>query len=107
MADEIADRTDLIGFIVGDYHAESILDRDHQFESVEPVGPEIIGEVRVVADVLDRDVQMLGDESADFPGGSAVVHNRSLVLPRRASHGHDEPPISSSPLPHSTRQSAL
>src|SRR5262247_1257295 len=53
VADEIADRTDLIGFIIGDFHAESILDRDHQFESVEPVGPEIFGEVRVVDHVLD------------------------------------------------------
>jgi hypothetical protein len=96
VADEIADRTDLIGFIVGDFHAESILDRDHQFEAVEPVGPEIFGEVRVVAHVLDRDPQMLGDESANFPGGNAVFHNRRSVLPRRASHGHDEPPIPSS-----------
>ena len=67
VADEISDRTDLIGFIVGDFHAKSILDSDHQFETVEPGGPEIFGEVRVVDHVLDRDPQVLGDKSTDFP----------------------------------------
>ena len=95
MADEISDRTDLIGFIVGDFHAKSILDSDHQFETIEPGGPEIFGEVRVVDHVLDRDPQVLGDDLG-FPGGNAVFHNRRSVLPKTSLHGHDEPPISSS-----------
>ena len=52
MADEIADDIDM--FVVGEFYAsEFILDRDHQFESVEPIGPEIVSEVRFIRDKFE------------------------------------------------------
>jgi hypothetical protein len=54
MADEIADDIDMLDIVVGDFYAsEFILDRDHQFESVEPIGPEIVSEVRFIRDKFE------------------------------------------------------
>ena len=72
MPDEIADDAHLIGFIIRNFHVfELIFDHDHQFEAIEPVGAEIIGEVRFLRDPLDVDAQMLCNERAKsgWPSG--------------------------------------
>jgi hypothetical protein len=67
VADEITDHADLIGFLVRDFHlGELVFDRDHQFEAVEPVGSEIVSEVRFIGDALDIDAEMLGDQRTNF-----------------------------------------
>src|SRR5262245_40094220 len=65
-ADEIADGFDPIDDIVPDFNAEPIFDHDHQFEAVEPVGPEILAEVCFIRDALGVYAQMLGNEVADL-----------------------------------------
>jgi hypothetical protein len=65
--DEICHHVHLIHIVVRDFHAhELVFDRDHQFNAIEPVGPEIVGEVRVIRDTFDRHPQMLGNERTDL-----------------------------------------
>jgi len=66
-ADEIADDLDLVDVGLGDLQsAESVFNHDHQFKTIEPVGPEISNEVRVIGHTFEVHVQMLGDESSDL-----------------------------------------
>src|SRR5262245_53769623 len=64
-AHEIADDLDLIGIGRDLDVGELILDQDQQFQAVEPVGPEIVTQVRLVGDAADLDVQMFGDQRAN------------------------------------------
>jgi hypothetical protein len=65
--DEICNHVHLLHVVVRDFYArELVFDRDHQFNPIEPVGPEIVSEVRVIRDPFDLDPQMLGDERADL-----------------------------------------
>ena len=67
VADEISDDFDLVGIVIRDLQAaESVFDHDHQFKTIEPVGPEIVYEVRLIGHTFDVYVQMLGNESADL-----------------------------------------
>jgi hypothetical protein len=67
VADQIADDFHLIGIIVRDFHAgELIFDQHHQFKTIEPVSPKIVTEVRFIRDMLDIDLQMLGNKRADL-----------------------------------------
>jgi len=54
-ADEIADSFHPISDIVCDFDAELIFNHDHQFEAVEPVGPEISAKVCLIGDELEID----------------------------------------------------
>src|SRR5262245_3148908 len=83
-ADEIADGFDPIDDIVPDFNAEPIFDHDHQFEAVEPVGPEILAEVCFIGDALGVYAQMLGNEVADLDG-NVFVYGPYF---RYATHGH-------------------
>src|SRR5215813_12086524 len=74
-ADEIADGFDPVDDIIADFNAEPIFDHDHQFEPVEPVGPEILAEVRFIRDAFGVYPQMLGNEVADLDG-NVFVHGR-------------------------------
>jgi len=47
-ADKIADNFHPINGIVRDFDPELILNRYHQFEAVEPVGPEVSEKMRLV-----------------------------------------------------------
>jgi hypothetical protein len=77
VADEIADGAYLIGIVIADFHLdEPILDREHQFDPVEPVGSEIVAEVRLVRDAGNVDSELLGNEGADLAGVKAVVRRR-------------------------------
>jgi hypothetical protein len=65
--DEIRDYVHPIHIVVRDFHAhELVFDSDHQFNAIEPVGSEIVGEVRVIRDTFDRHPQMLGNERTDL-----------------------------------------
>jgi hypothetical protein len=56
MADQVADDIYLVDIAIGDFHVgKLVLDHDHQFQPVEPVGPQIISEVRFIRDTLDVD----------------------------------------------------
>jgi hypothetical protein len=53
--------------VARDFHAsELVLNRRHQLNTVEEVGPEIVGEVRVTCDKLNVNAELFGDESADI-----------------------------------------
>src|SRR5262245_3094722 len=82
-ADEIADGFDPIDDIVPDFNAEPIFDHDHQFEAVEPVGPEILAEVCFIGDALGVYAQMLGNEAAGLDGDGSDSGADS----RYATHG--------------------
>jgi hypothetical protein len=89
VVDQIADDLDLVDLIVGDFHAREFLDQDHQFKTVEPVSPEIVAEMSVICDTFDMDIQMFGDERAQFVDVKALMPSRcSLNCPQAADrHG--------------------
>jgi hypothetical protein len=65
VADEIADDFNLIGIIVGNLHInERILDQYRQLKTIEPVGAEIVTEVRFICNASDIDTQIVGDQCA-------------------------------------------
>jgi hypothetical protein len=67
----------LVDHHVVDFDASHlILDRNHQFKTIEPVGPKIVAEVRFIRQTAGSESKMVGDDSADF-GGKAVIHGRS------------------------------
>ncbi len=77
VADEISDDLDPVRIIIRDLQpAELVLDHDHQFKKIKPVGPEIFNEMRVVGDTFDVHGQVLGNESADPNGIKAVFRSR-------------------------------
>jgi hypothetical protein len=107
MADEIADDIDMLDIVVGDFYAsEFILDRDHQFESVEPIGPEIVSEVRFIRDKFEIHAKMLGNESADIVGGKDFSQSRYWLTRSQATDGHDKAPRFVQLFPYPIRQSA-
>ena len=69
-ADEIADSLYLIGVVVRnlDVH-EAIFDHHHQFEAIEPVGPEVVREVRFIRNAFDIESQVVGDDCANVACG--------------------------------------
>src|SRR6266516_5008262 len=69
VAYEIAHDLDVIDIVLRDLQtAESVFDHDHQFKMIEPIGPEVTNEVRVVGHPFDVHAQMLGDEGPDLFG---------------------------------------
>ena len=60
--------------VIRDFQAgELIFDHDYQFKTIEPVGPEIIGEMCFIRHPFDFDAQMLGNESANVAGGKVFL----------------------------------
>ena len=91
VAYEVADGVNLIEIVIRDFHAnEPIFDHDHQFQAVEPVGAEVISEVRFLCDTLDVDAELLGNQSADC-GGKAFPRSLSRC---QVIDGHDNTPQS-------------
>ena len=89
IADEIADDFDLVDLVIRNFQAgELIFDRDHQFKTIKPVGPEIIEEMRFIRHTFDLDAQMLGNERANVAGGKVAFHSGWSL------NGHDEVPDS-------------
>ena len=76
VADEIADHLDLVGIVLRELQTgESVFDHDHQFKMIQPVGSEIINEVRVVRNTFDVRVQMLGNKGPDLRDVKASVRS--------------------------------
>jgi hypothetical protein len=95
VADQIADDIYPVDIVIRDFHIdELILDHDHQFQTVEPIGPQIISEVCFIRYTFDVDAQMVGNESADIFGGKAFFHGRCSSTRCQATDGHDKPPVS-------------
>jgi hypothetical protein len=60
VANKIANDFNLIGVTIRDCNvSELIFDQYQQFQTIKPVGPEIVMEVRFVRDATDVDVEML------------------------------------------------
>jgi hypothetical protein len=77
VADEIANDFHPVDIIIREFHArKAILDGYHQFKTVEPVGPEIVGQVRFIRDTRDADAKLLGNERADRVDGDAFFARR-------------------------------
>jgi hypothetical protein len=71
-ADKIADSFHPINGIVCDFDPELIFNQHHQFEAVEPVGPEISEKMCLVRDTVEFDAQTLGNEMSDLDCRSVV-----------------------------------
>jgi hypothetical protein len=105
VANEIANDFNLIGVIVRDFNvSELIFDQYQQFQTIKPVGSEIVTEVRFVSDATDVDVEMLGNKRANFAYFQAFL-TRYVLSEAQASEDHDKPPESLS-AQHSIKQSA-
>jgi hypothetical protein len=64
MADEIADNFDLFGIAIRNlYASEFIFDQYCQLETIEPVGAQILTEVRLIRDAADIDTEIVGNEN--------------------------------------------
>jgi hypothetical protein len=73
---EITDSIDVISHDIRQFEARNlILNRDYQFEAIEPVSPEVIAKARFVCDALRFDAEMAGYNFANL--------ERYLVLHRR------------------------
>jgi hypothetical protein len=92
VAHEIADDFDLMGVVGRDFNvSELILDQEQQFQTIEPVGPEIVTEVRFVRDASDVNVEVLGNERANFADRQALL-TRCWLRDAQAAEDHDKPP---------------
>jgi hypothetical protein len=77
-AHKIPHSVDLVYHNVSDLEAgHLVFDRDHQFETIEPIRAEIVAEPRFVRQPFKIDSEMPGDNLADLDG-EAVVHGHSL-----------------------------
>jgi hypothetical protein len=95
--DKVADGQHLVRDVVRDLDAgELIFDRYHQFETIEPVGPEIIGEVCIIRNTVSGYPQTIGNQVADLGGNAPARRYRSL---RQGMDGHGKSPDSSD-APH-------
>jgi hypothetical protein len=91
VADEIANALNLIGVTVHDFYAgKLIFDQYQQFQTIKPVCPQIVTEVRFVRDTPDIDAETLGNERADLADFEAFPSGCSLSK-AQATEGHDEP----------------
>ena len=50
------DNLDLIGFIVRNFHACDFLDQYYQFQTIEPVSPQIATQMSIIGDTPDIDL---------------------------------------------------
>jgi hypothetical protein len=93
VADEITNDFNLIGVTIHDFHARKLIfDQYQQFQTIKPVGPQIVTEVRFVRDTPDIDAEMRGNKRADLIDFEAFPSGCSLRK-AQATEGHDEPPI--------------
>jgi len=72
---QVADDLDLIA-VVRDFHACEFLDQYYQFKTIEPVSPQIVAEMSIIRDMSDIDIQVFGDESAQFADIKAFIPSR-------------------------------
>jgi hypothetical protein len=101
-ADKVADSQHLVSDVVRDLDAgELIFDRYHQFETIEPVGPEIIGEVCFIRNTVSGYPQTIGNQVADLGGNAPARRYCSLW---QGMDGHGKSPDSSD-APHRIKQS--
>jgi hypothetical protein len=92
-ADKVADSQHLVSDVVRDLDAgELIFDRYHQFQTIEPVGPEIIGEVCFIRNTVSGYPQTIGNQVADLGGNAPARRYCSL---RQGMDGHGKSPDSS------------
>lgn len=102
VADEIANDFNLIGVSVHDFHASKLIFYQYQqFQTIKPVGPQIVTEVRLVRDTPDIDAEMRGNKRADLVDFDAFASGCSLSH-AQASEGHDAPRFVE--RPHSIKQ---
>ncbi len=60
--DGVTDGDDGFGGVIGNFDAEFFLERHHQLDCVEAVGPQIFNERRGVRDLVGINIQMLDDD---------------------------------------------
>jgi hypothetical protein len=93
VANEIANGFNLIGIAIQEFYAdESIFDQDEQFQTIKPVGVQIVSEVRFIRDALDIDVEMFSNKRPDLPDSDAFIA-ACLLSEAQAIEVHDQPPI--------------
>ena len=80
--------------MIRDFHACDFLDQYYQFNTIKPVGAQIVAKINIISDTPDINVKMFGDKSAHFINIDAppICSPCSLTLADTANC-HDEPPI--------------
>src|SRR6185437_8686846 len=74
----VLDGDDLLGRIVGDLAAELFLERHHELDGVEAIGPEIVDEAGILGHLGLVDAKMLHDDL--FYSVGDIAHR---LIPRR------------------------
>src|SRR5690554_1389230 len=82
--DGVADGADALGFLVGDLHAELVLEAHDQLDHVERVGSEVLHEARLVGDVARVGVELVGYNFFDLLEYLVLVHE---LPPRQHASG--------------------
>ncbi len=80
VGDRVADRLDLLGFLVGNVDVELGLERHDQLDLVERVGTQIVGDRRFGRDFGLVDAELLDDDLLDFIEGRHSVAMSLLAL---------------------------
>src|SRR6266498_5155685 len=62
VGDGVPDGDDLLGILVGNLEIELLLERHHQLDGVEGIGPEVLDELGVRGDLVLFDPELLADD---------------------------------------------
>jgi hypothetical protein len=81
VADQIGDNFYPIYVVICDFQAgELIFERYHQLQTVEPIGAQIISEVRFIRNTTDANAKVAGNKRADILCGKGCFDSRPLVI---------------------------
>src|SRR5947207_11104836 len=80
VAHRVADRVNLLGVLVADLDLERLLERHHQLDGVERVGPQVVDERRLHRHFLGVHTELFDDDRFDLVF-DALRHRSSSGLP--------------------------
>ena len=105
VANEIANGFDLVGVVIRKLHTSKLIfDQDEQFQTIKPVGMQIVAEVGFIGYTLDIDAEMFGNKRADLADLNTITA-ACLLSEAQAIEGHGQPPNQLS-APHPIKERA-
>jgi hypothetical protein len=92
-ANEFPDALYLIDMVVCDLDTgELILDHHHDLQAIKPVGPEILGEARLIGNAFNFDAKVFGEEHANPVGRKVFCCGGQARRRTRSADTHEYAP---------------
>ena len=66
VVDGVLDRSDLLGFLVGDFGLEFLFERHHELYGIQRVGAKIVDERSVVLDFFGFEAELFGNDPSNL-----------------------------------------